>query len=102
DARTGEIVWETVVGDRANGDFTTSAAPLVIDGKVLQGTGTCQQYRPDKCFIGAYDAETGRELWRFETVARSGTPGGDTWNGLPDIFRAGGDTWITGSYDPEL
>jgi alcohol dehydrogenase (cytochrome c) len=102
DARTGEIVWETVVGDRANGEFTTSAAPLVVDGKVLQGTGTCQQYRPDKCFIGAYDAETGRELWRFETVARSGTPGGDTWNDLPDLFRAGGDTWITGSYDPEL
>jgi alcohol dehydrogenase (cytochrome c) len=101
-ARTGEIVWETVVGDRANGDFTTSAAPLVIDGKVLQGTGTCQQYRPDKCFIGAYDAETGRELWRFETVATSGKPGGDTWNDLPDVFRAGGDTWITGSYDPAL
>jgi alcohol dehydrogenase (cytochrome c) len=102
DARTGAIVWETVVGDRANGDFTTSSAPLVIAGKVLQGTGTCQQFRPDKCFIGAYDAETGRELWRFNTVAQSGEPGGDTWNGLPDLYRAGGDTWITGSYDPEL
>jgi alcohol dehydrogenase (cytochrome c) len=102
DARTGEIVWETVVGDRENGDFTASSTPIVINGKVLQGTGTCQQYRPDKCFIGAYDAETGRELWRFRTVAREGEPGGDTWNGLPDLFRAGGDTWITGSYDPSL
>jgi len=102
DARTGEIRWETVVGDRQNGDFTASSTPIVINGKVLQGTGTCQQYRPDKCFIGAYDAETGHELWRFNTVARDGEPGGDTWNGLPDLFRAGGDTWITGSYDPEL
>ena len=101
-ARTGEILWETVVGDRENGDFTASSPPIVINGKVLQGTGTCQQYRPDKCFIGAYDAETGQELWRFNTVARSDQPGGDTWNGLPDIFRAGGDTWITGSYDPDL
>jgi len=102
DARTGEIVWETIVGDRTNGEYTTSAAPLAIRGKVLQGTGTCQQYRPEKCFIGAYDADTGKELWRFNTVAREGEPGGDTWNGLPDVFRAGGDTWITGSYDPEL
>jgi alcohol dehydrogenase (cytochrome c) len=102
DARTGQIVWETVVGDRANGDFTASSAPIVINGKVLIGTGTCQQYRPDKCFIGAYDAATGKELWRFRTVALEGEPGGDTWNGLPDLFRAGGDTWITGSYDPGL
>jgi alcohol dehydrogenase (cytochrome c) len=64
--------------------------------------GTCQQYREEKCFIGAFDAATGEELWRFETIARESGPGGDTWNGLPDVFRAGGDTWITGSYDPEL
>lgn len=102
DARTGAIVWETVVGERANGELTTSAAPLVIGDKVLQGTGTCQQFRPDKCFIGAYDAATGRELWRFNTVATGSEPGADTWNGLPDLYRAGGDTWITGSYDPEL
>ena len=102
DARTGEIVWETVVGERENGDFTASSTPLVVNGKVLLGTGTCQQYRPDKCFIGAYDAATGKELWRFRTVALDGEPGGDTWNGLPDLFRAGGDVWITGSYDPGL
>jgi alcohol dehydrogenase (cytochrome c) len=102
DAATGEIVWETVIGDRAEGGYTTSSGPIVANGKVLQGMGTCQQYRQEKCFIGAFDAATGAELWRFETVAREGGPGGDTWNGLPDLFRAGGDTWITGSYDPEL
>ena len=73
----------------------TGSAPLVIGTKVLQGTGTCQQFRPDKCFIGAYDAATGRELWRFHTVARSTEPGGDTWNDLPDLYRAGGDAWIS-------
>src|SRR5690606_19077684 len=44
----------------------------------------------------------GKELWRFNTVATGNEPGADTWNGLPDIYRAGGDPWITGSYDPEL
>jgi len=102
DARTGEIAWETVMGDRKDRDFTASSGPLVINGKVLEGTGTCQQYSEEKCFIGAYDAQTGSELWRFNTVARDAEPGGDTWNGLPNMFRAGGDAWITGSYDPAL
>jgi alcohol dehydrogenase (cytochrome c) len=35
-------------------------------------------------------------------VATTGTPGGDTWGDVGDLFRAGGDTWITGSYDPDL
>ena len=41
-------------------------------------------------------------LWRFSTIAREGQPGGDTWGELPDLMRAGGDTWIAGSYDPRL
>ena len=44
----------------------------------------------------------GQVLWRFNTEARSGEPGGDTWGNLPNMLRAGGETWITGSYDPEL
>ena len=100
DARTGRTVWETVIGDRTEGEWTASSGPFVINGKVLQGMGSCQQYRREKCFISAYDAGTGKELWRFNTIARADEPGGNTWNNLPDLFRAGGDTWITGSYDP--
>jgi alcohol dehydrogenase (cytochrome c) len=102
DARTGQIAWETVIGDRTEGAFGASSGPIVIGGKVLQGMGDCQLYRKEKCFIGAYDANDGRRLWKFATVATSGTPGGDTWGDVEDVYRAGGDTWITGSYDPEL
>ena len=38
----------------------------------------------------------------FHHVALKCAPGGDTWNGLHDLLRAGGDTWIAGTYDPEL
>jgi len=41
-------------------------------------------------------------LWKFETVARVGTKEGESWGNLPNLLRAGGDTWITGSYDPSL
>jgi alcohol dehydrogenase (cytochrome c) len=102
DARNGQIAWETVIGDRSEGAFGTSSGPIVVGGKVLQGMGDCTLFRKEKCFISAYDANDGRQLWKFVTVATTGTPGGDTWGGTEDLFRAGGDTWITGSYDPDL
>jgi alcohol dehydrogenase (cytochrome c) len=102
DAQTGQIAWETIIGDRTEGNFAASSGPIVIGGKVLQGMGNCTQFRREKCFISAYDANDGRQLWKFVTVATTGTPGGDTWGDVQDLFRAGGDTWITGSYDPDL
>ncbi len=101
DARNGKIVWETRIADPAKGYGNTSG-PLIVQGKVIQGMGGCDRYKDSGCFISAYDAQTGMQLWKFETVAREGTPGGDTWGKLPNLLRAGGDTWITGSYDPAL
>ncbi len=101
DARTGKIVWETRIADPSKGYGNTSG-PLIVSGKVIQGMGGCDRYKETGCYISAYDAGTGKQLWKFETVAREGQPGGDTWGKLPNLLRAGGDTWITGSYDPVL
>lgn len=99
DARTGEKVWETQIADSSKG-FENSSGPIVADGKVIQGLAGCSRYIAEPCFISAYDADTGALLWRFNTVAESGEPGGDTWGDIDDLFRAGGETWITGTYDP--
>jgi alcohol dehydrogenase (cytochrome c) len=105
DARTGRTVWDTVIADNTKG-FGNSSGPIVIRGKVLQGLSGCDRYKAHEneqgCYISAYDPATGKLLWRFNTVARTGQPGGDTWGKIPDMLRAGGETWITGSYDPEL
>jgi len=102
-AKTGKDLWDTTIGDRTGGNYSTSSGPLSIgNNRVVQGLGGCQAYRDEKCFISAYDTNTGKELWRFYTVAKTGELGGDTWGGLPDIFRAGAETWITGSYDPDM
>jgi alcohol dehydrogenase (cytochrome c) len=95
-AVTGEQVWATDTG-RSN-----SSGPIVANGRVIQGSGGCSGYGTEKCFLGAYDAETGELAWRFYTIATSDQPGGDSWGDLPDYNRAGGEMWITGSYDPEL
>jgi alcohol dehydrogenase (cytochrome c) len=105
DARTGKNVWDTTIGDRSSGGtYSTSSGALVVKGKVIQGLGgtLCDQFREEKCFISAYDANTGKLIWKFYTIAKDDQPGGDSWGKLSNLFRAGGDTWITGSYDPEL
>lgn len=101
DARTGKIVWQTVIADNRKG-YSETGGPIVIRGKVLQGLMGCDRFKEEGCYISAYDANDGKQLWKFYTVAREGQPGGDTWNSLPNLLRGGGDNWITGSYDPDL
>jgi alcohol dehydrogenase (cytochrome c) len=100
DARTGTVVWDTTVADRTLG-YEYTSGPIVVRGKVVAGITGCGRYKEDVCFITGHDAATGKELWRTSTIARPGEPGGETWGDLPLAFRAGGDAWISGSYDPE-
>lgn len=101
DAKTGKKVWDTTIADNAKG-FSNTSGPIVVKGKVIQGLQGCDRYREERCFISAYDADTGKLAWKFHTVAHKGEPGGDTWNDLPDMMRQGGETWIAGSYDPDV
>ena len=104
DARTGKGIWDTTIGDRSKGEYAETSGPIVVKGRVIEGLGrdSCATYRDEKCFISAYDAQTGKEAWRFRTVALEGEPGGDSWGSLSNTFRAGTESWITGSYDPDL
>jgi alcohol dehydrogenase (cytochrome c) len=97
-ADNGEQIWSTLIGE----GFGNSSGPLVADGKVFTGMGNCTRFRPEKCYVSAYDVNDGSFLWKFETVARAETAGGDSWGGIDDMFRAGNDTWITPTYDPLL
>ena len=98
DSRSGAVRWDTVVADYKTGHGIT-AAPLAINGKVI--TGVSGGEAGIRGFIDAYDARTGKRLWRFWTIPGPGEPGHDTWSG--DDWKTGsGSTWLTGSFDPEL
>lgn len=97
-AANGEESWRTTIAD----GFTNTSGPIVGNGKIFTGLSGCTTFNEQKCFISAYDADDGSLLWRFSTVAQAGEPGGDTWGGVDDLFRAGTDTWITPSFDAEL
>lgn len=99
-ARNGEILWDTNAAPEATRVNTSGA--IVIGNKVLQGLTGCTRFDGVGCFISAYDINTGQQAWRFYTIPRQGEPGSETWGNLPMTFRGGGDTWIAGSYDPDL
>ena len=78
DARTGKQVWESDIAPRGQG-YSSSSGPIVADGKVLTGLGGCARYNEPGCWVSAFDANTGKLLWKFDTIAQPGQPGGDTW-----------------------
>ena len=101
DARNGQKVWETRIADSTRG-FSNSSGPIVVNDTIIVGLAGCARYDDQGCWISAYDAKTGGLKWKFDTIAQPGQPGGDTWGNLPTTFRAGAETWITGSVDPDL
>ncbi|MGO9703064.1 MAG: pyrroloquinoline quinone-dependent dehydrogenase [Xanthobacteraceae bacterium] len=102
DAKTGKVVWDTLVADYRQG-YTFTGGPMVAKGKVIAGISGCTNpTTAGGCFIVALDVNTGAELWRTHTIAQPGSPGDESWHGLPREQRNGGSVWTSGSYDPAL
>ena len=97
DATTGKELWKTPAGDPKQGQAFTHA-PLVIKDKVIAGTAGGEF--GVRGFIAAWDVNTGKEVWRFNTVPGPGEPGNETWAGN-SWEHGGAPIWVTGSYDPE-
>lgn len=98
DARTGKLLWEVQVADTIAG-YSITSAPLAVRDKVI--TGVAGGEYGIRGFVDAYDAATGKRLWRFYTAPGPGEFGNDTWQG--DTWQHGSAaTWLTGTYDPEL
>ncbi len=97
DAKTGAVIWDTAVEDYQKG-FSITHAPLAIDGKIIVGVtaGECALTG----FLDAYDAATGKRLWRRRTIPEKADPARSTWPNDQAADTGGGPTWTTGTYDP--
>jgi alcohol dehydrogenase (cytochrome c)/quinohemoprotein ethanol dehydrogenase len=108
DARSGKPAWETLTIDPAF-RYTITGAPRVFKDKVVIGNGGAEM--GVRGYVSAYDAATGKMLWRFYTVP--GDPGkpfespaleraAKTWTGQWWKFGGGGTVWDSIVYDPDL
>ena len=107
DAKTGAPVWSVVTVDQSM-PYTITMAPRIIKGKVMIGNSGSEY--GVRGYVSAYDAQTGKLIWRFFTVP--GDPSkpfenkamemaAKTWKGKWWTFGGGGSPWDAMSYDPE-
>ena len=97
DAKTGKQVWNTPAADPKSG-YAFTHAPLVVKDKVIAGTAGGEY--GVRGFIAAWDINTGKEVWRFNTTPGPGEAGNETWSG-DSWMHGGAPIWVTGSYDPD-
>jgi alcohol dehydrogenase (cytochrome c) len=97
DARTGNEIWSNVVGDPRLGEFVTGA-PIAWNGLVIVGLAAGDFGVRGR--IVAYDALSGREAWRFDTVPTEGQKGAETWKDGKWAAHGGGGSWSTLTIDP--
>src|SRR5438132_4985043 len=98
DAKSGKPIWKTKVAENAQG-YALPVSPLVVKDKVIVGVAGGEY--GIRGFIAAFDAQTGKEVWKFHIIPEPGEPGHDTWPG-DSWMHGGGSVWVTGSYDPAL
>jgi quinohemoprotein ethanol dehydrogenase len=108
-AKTGKPVWSVMTVDPDDHRYITGA-PRVFNGKVIIGHGG-GEYGATRGYVTAYDAESGKQLWRFYTVPGDPARGFEnpamemaakTWNGEWWRFGGGGTVWNAMTYDPQF
>ena len=98
DMKTGTVLFDVTLEDYKRG-YSATVAPLVVKDKVILGIAGAEY--GIRGFIEAFDAKTGKKIWRFYTVAGPDEFGGNTWPRTDAYTRGGGSIWVTGTYDPE-
>jgi alcohol dehydrogenase (cytochrome c) len=94
DAANGTLLWDARIADSELGYFI-SAAPVVVGGRVIVGlAGSDFGVRGH---VYAFDANTGRRLWTFNTIPTGDEPGAETWT--TGTEHGGGGTWSTVTVD---
>lgn len=98
DAKSGNVIWDVEQDDYRKG-ISNTHAPLAIDGKIIVGVtaGECALTG----FVDAFDAATGKKLWRTYTTPQAGDPNRKTWIPESAADFGGAPTWMTGTYDSE-
>jgi quinohemoprotein ethanol dehydrogenase len=108
DARTGAVVWSVLTLDHDK-PVTSTGAPRIANGKVIVGNAGSEF--GVRGYISAYDAGTGKQLWRFYTVPGNPADGAEpaylkaaasTWNGDFWKWGGGGTVWDGIVYDSRL
>jgi quinohemoprotein ethanol dehydrogenase len=106
DGKTGKPVWSVQTLDKGDPRFI-SGPPRAFDGKIIIGNAGADE-AAIRGYVTAYDATTGKQLWRFWTVPGDPKEGFEnpamamaakTWAGDWWTKGGGGTVWNAITYD---
>ncbi|MDB5057974.1 MAG: Pyrrolo-quinoline quinone [Chloroflexi bacterium] len=86
-AATGEKVWETPLADPSM-PYSNSSPVVYWNGMIFAGSEAGDSGL--RGYVAAYDAKTGKTVWRFYTVPAPG----QGWNQPAAGRHGGGDVWM--------
>lgn len=96
DAATGKLIWKNVIAAPRLGE-ASSAVPLAWQNMVFMGIAGSESGVRGR--VMAYDATTGKELWRFHTIPMGDEVGANTWRRKGTAKTGGGGVWGAMSLD---
>ncbi len=96
DARTGDLLWKNQIAVAERGE-ATSAAPLAWGNRVFMGIAGSDLGARGR--VLAFDATTGEEIWRFNTIPMGDEIGAETWERPETAKTGGGGVWGAMSLD---
>jgi quinoprotein glucose dehydrogenase len=107
DLKVGVVYGEGTPIDLETGEIGLHSAPTVVRDTIIVGSAmkegmTIHTSNNTKGLVRAFDARTGKVIWTFNTIARPGEEGGDTW--LNNSWAINGNTgvWTQITVDEEL
>jgi quinohemoprotein ethanol dehydrogenase len=100
DQKTGKVEWETKVADWTKG-YTVTGAPLFYNGKIYTGVAGGEYGIRGR--LTAFDAKSGKELWKSYTIPGPREKGNESWPKDKNSWKTGGaPVWQTPAVDPKL
>ena len=101
---TGELIWESALGDFRDGD-QPSGAPVVFNGVIAVPWNCTSWTSTATCHLSGYSVDDGELLWRWFTSPTREDPMHSTWGDDPQVYpleaRRNMSPWVTPAVDKE-
>jgi quinoprotein glucose dehydrogenase len=106
DLKKGVVIGKDKQIDLTDGEIGLHSTPTVVNDVVIVGSSMAEGlgYRFStnaKGLVRAFDARTGKQIWRFNTIPYPGEPGNDTWEKGSWEWTGNTGVWTQITVDPD-
>jgi len=106
DLKEGVVIGKDKPIDLERGEIGIHSTPTVVNDMIIVGSSMAEglgyRYSTNaKGLVRAYDARTGKQIWRFNTIPYPGEPGNETWENGSWEWTGNVGVWTQITVDPE-